>query len=265
MLSSHQNNAKGFTLIEVLVVLGIIGALLASIVPLGAQLLESSREDATRAEMREIHKAIFGEPEKGNFGYIGDIGGFPANLNDLVVKPANIPNFTYCTHNVGYGWRGPYLSKEFSDLRDAWGNTYRFGYEYPGQISSAGADHRFETSDDIVFPYVPDVIPGADMDIRTAGTLQITVFVNNIPNPQGCNVDVYYASNGTEVTPPLKDNTPNNGFSFSVHQGIHAVEVSHASADTPPKVSNKSVNVQVIARSQVSEEIFLTNPGNVNP
>lgn len=256
-----MNMKKGFTLIEIIVVLAIIGALAGSIVPLSLQFLESRREQATREETKVIFRAIFGDPKKGDFGYVGDAGALPASLNDLTTKPGGISSFAFFTNNVGYGWRGPYIDTNFSDLLDGFGNAYDFGVAFAGQIRSAGSDGDFATTgDNILFPFV-----STGGSIETNGTLQVTVFVNDIPNPTGSKVEVFFATNGAENVTPISDTTPADGFKFSTHQGIHAVKVTHTSTDATPVVTTKTVNMQVVARRQVSEEVFIRTTGIVNP
>jgi len=248
---------KGFTIIEIVAVLTITAILLAGMVPMGFQYLESRREKATRQEIREIYNAIFGNPEKGDFGYIGDVGAFPSSIDDLIAKPGGVSSFAFHTNSVGYGWRGPYLDKDTGELTDGWGNEYDYGVEEAGQLRSPGPDKDFSTtSDNIIFPYVST---GGAIEVN--GTLQITAFVNDVPNPQGTTVEVYYASDGTENATPLADSTHLDGFKFDTHHGIHAVKVTHVSDTTTTKL----VNVQVIGGRQVSEEIFIRTSAVVNP
>lgn len=248
---------KGFTLLEIIVVLTITAILLAAMVPMGFQYLESRREQATREEIREIYNAIFGNPAKGDFGYIGDVGAFPSSLDDLVAKPGGVSSFAFHTNSVGYGWRGPYLDKDTGELIDGWGNAYDYGVVETGQIRSPGPDKDFSTTDDnIIFPYVST---GGVVEVN--GTLQITAFVNDVPNPLGTTVEVYYASNGTENATPLTDSTHSDGFKFDTHHGIHAVKVEHVSNTTTTKL----VNVQAIGGRQVNVEIFIRTSAVVNP
>src|SRR5687767_11152829 len=82
--------ARGFTLIEVVIVLGVIAVLAAFLAPLAFQGIQSSRETATTTQVERIFLAIVGEPSKGNFGYLGDMGRLPATLDELVTQGSQV-------------------------------------------------------------------------------------------------------------------------------------------------------------------------------
>jgi len=123
----YKNSPEsGYTLIELVIVVIIVG-ILASVVgnSLGSA-VDVSRQEETMTEMNRLAYAIAGNPDKvsgGNrtdYGYIGDNGAPPPNWNALVVNPGG-----YLT------WDGPYLHDIFSsggissEFRlDAWGNPY---------------------------------------------------------------------------------------------------------------------------------------------
>lgn len=179
---------KGFTLIGVLVLLATV-AIAAGVLALPVFLdLTVSREEETRRQLTRLVQAITGMPEQGTFGFVGDVGRLPKNLEELNDKnttattcasgfsPSAPPDFhtadggTDHRGKLGMGWRGPYVKEMlFSDehLNDAWGQALR--YTCPestiassdpttggvamtvrtGQIVSAGPDATFDTADDI--------------------------------------------------------------------------------------------------------------------
>ena len=118
-------NEKGFTMVELLVVILIISMLAAFVTPKMLRRLGEAKKDIARAKMANIENAI------GRF-YI-DCGLYPENLEDLVEAPTEFEE----------KWRGPYLKR--SELLDPWENPYLFeeeGVVNPGSFDliSYGAD-----------------------------------------------------------------------------------------------------------------------------
>ena len=126
----HIKNRKqmGFTLLELLVVLGII-AMLAGIV--GPQVMKHMVESKTKAAKVQIEDLASTLDM-----YKLDAGGYPTTeqgLQALVEAPDNAKH-----------WSGPYLSKSKIPL-DPWQNEYH--YVFPGEhskfdIFSYGADGK---------------------------------------------------------------------------------------------------------------------------
>ena len=59
-----MKNHKGFTLIEMILILAVISILAAVAVPVVLRIFEQTTEDTTREEMDNIRKAILGNPAK---------------------------------------------------------------------------------------------------------------------------------------------------------------------------------------------------------
>jgi len=122
MVFSRKNMKKSFTLIEILLVVVIISALAAMVVPRLTGRSEQAKEAIAKADvMVNIPTALK--------LYELDNGMFPATeqgLQALVRKPASSP--------VPQFWSGPYI--ESNKITDPWGNEYI--YQYPG---SHGADY----------------------------------------------------------------------------------------------------------------------------
>jgi general secretion pathway protein G len=118
-----SNTTKGFTLVELLVVLAILGLLAGLVGPQVMKFLGSSKTKTTRLQIEDLSATLD--------LYNLEIGGYPSALNALVQNPGNTPN-----------WNGPYLKKA-EVPKDAWGRDYL--YRYPGQhgtfdLWSLGAD-----------------------------------------------------------------------------------------------------------------------------
>ena len=73
-----RQGARGFTLIELMVVMAIIGTLLAIVAPRYFGSIEQARETALKQDLAVMREAI------GHFH--GDLNRYPDNLNELVAK-----------------------------------------------------------------------------------------------------------------------------------------------------------------------------------
>ena len=78
MVTMTRQGARGFTLIELMVVMAIIGTLLAIVAPRYFGSVEQARETALKQDLAVMREAI------GQFH--GDLNRYPDNLNELVAK-----------------------------------------------------------------------------------------------------------------------------------------------------------------------------------
>lgn len=104
----------GYTLLELLVVLGIIVLIATIAAPQVLSYLGRARTETAKAQISAVSTALE--------LYALDAGGFPpqqVGLQALIQPP---PGQTR--------WRGPYL-KRASGLNDPWGQPYR--YKFPGR------------------------------------------------------------------------------------------------------------------------------------
>lgn len=109
-----RHRRSGFTLLEVVLVLAILAVIAAALTPFLAQFLQSTTEGQSRGELQTIYRAIIGD-QTTSFGFVGDVGDYPASLLDLVVS-SGLP-----------GWNGPYLNGlivENSRLLDQYNRPY---------------------------------------------------------------------------------------------------------------------------------------------
>jgi general secretion pathway protein G len=125
--SRRASCEAGFTLLELLVVLAILGLLAAIVAPQVLKYLGAARTTAARTQIQGIESAAE--------HFDADVGRYPSSeegLEALVKQPAGVAN-----------WNGPYMKKD-SGLTDPWGQKYI--YANPGKhgdvdIYSLGADH----------------------------------------------------------------------------------------------------------------------------
>jgi len=125
---------NGFTLIELMLVVIIIGVLIAMVMPKLAGRSEQARTIAAKADIESNISVSLDMYEL-------DTGAYPSDLDALMKKPTPEPP----------NWRGPYLKKR---PKDPWGQEYH--YKFPGEhnkdtydLSSWGKDRSEGGGDDI--------------------------------------------------------------------------------------------------------------------
>ena len=97
----ERQHLKGFTLIEILIVIVILGLLISLVAPTMFSKVASSKRKTAEAQMQMLSTALD--------TYRLDIGRYPAGLKEL-------------RKSAEPGWDGPYMPREIPD--DPWGNPY---------------------------------------------------------------------------------------------------------------------------------------------
>ncbi|MBI4752754.1 type II secretion system major pseudopilin GspG [Candidatus Desantisbacteria bacterium] len=130
-------NKKGFTLIELMVVVLIISIIAALVGPTIFKKIGKSKQVAAQAQIEMLGMALD--------SYRLDNDDYPSELAALQEKPTNLIN--------PEKWDGPYLKKEIPD--DPWGNPYM--YICPGKVNPTTYD---------LLSYGSDGKEGGDNDAR---------------------------------------------------------------------------------------------------
>lgn len=123
-------NSTGFTLIELVIVIIVLGIIAAVAIPKMGDVSQNSKANATRSEMLMLKRAIIGNPQViagnrfVNTGFEGDVGHPPVTLSELAIKPDSIASYDKFTR---HGWNGPYIDSSANNyLKDAWNVAYLY-------------------------------------------------------------------------------------------------------------------------------------------
>ncbi len=131
-----RRRKRGFTFIEIMLVVVIIGILVALVGPRLVGRTKQAKVSATKAQISSLENALK--------LYEMDNGEFPDKLDALLEAPSSVED----------SWNGPYIDADVVP-KDGW--NLEFEYSSPGEhnkkkfdLMSAGPDKEMDTEDDIV-------------------------------------------------------------------------------------------------------------------
>ncbi|GEK77830.1 type II secretion system protein GspG [Pseudoalteromonas atlantica] len=103
LIMKYKFKSSGFTLVELLIVMVILGLLASIVAPRMFSKVDSAREGTAKAQMQVIATALD--------SYRLDIGYYPDTLNELL-------------QSTKRQWDGPYFPQKIP--LDPWGNEYSY-------------------------------------------------------------------------------------------------------------------------------------------
>ena len=113
--SSSQRLKRGFTLVEILIVLALIGIVAGLAMSNLGEIFGGGKVKAAKTWVNSTGEAYVNS-------YLAMVGDYPKSLSDLQNPPNGVPPFV----------------KRASDLQDPWGKNYT--YQYPGTRNTGSFD-----------------------------------------------------------------------------------------------------------------------------
>lgn len=177
-------------MIELMVVIIIISIIAGVSVKSLKTASDTVRTERTKKEMDQLAFAVAGNPSlvsggtRTDFGYVGDVGSLPPNLDALVTNPGG-----YST------WKGPYLKDDYlsavggsnTEFKiDDWGVPY--GYSAGATFTSTGSGQTFtreiaNSVNDLLYNAVS--VDVTDMGNKPPGSIYKDSISVNLTYPNG--------------------------------------------------------------------------------
>lgn len=145
-LNANRNHRRGFTLVEVLLVLLIVGMLAAGAIVMLGGTRDRAKKDSTKVLLSNLETALD--------AFESHMGRYPTEeegLGALRTKP------TFENEEEGENWAGPYIKRE---PKDPWGQKINYEpVEAGGDEATAGLGYK-------IWSNGPNRTSGDDDDIR---------------------------------------------------------------------------------------------------
>lgn len=106
----NQINKPGFSFIEIMIVVAIIGALMAVLGPRAVGYLGRGKKTAAKAALSAYRVGID--------TFHGDTGTFPKDFNDLFTRPSDA--------KISKLWEAPYITEQQLIQLDPWKKEYQY-------------------------------------------------------------------------------------------------------------------------------------------
>ena len=128
-----HGSRSGFSLIEIVIAVTIMGIIAGLVVPQAVQYLRQSKKRATKVALVSVQEAIS--------LYQSDVGAYPQTLEDLKTKPTD--------EKIAKRWEGPYIKRS---PNDAYGRELQYvlnpkGAKPPYELYSWGPDGEGSSED----------------------------------------------------------------------------------------------------------------------
>src|SRR5579862_1222885 len=130
-----DQSQRGYAFLIVAIAIFIVAML--GITVLADYAIKNQQRTADATRLDRVYRAIVGDPSADTFGYLGDVGSYPATFQDLLQSSAT-------------GWNGPYLTEDLfngSTVNDSYGSPLEYDLNLtngsPDELAiiSKGPDH----------------------------------------------------------------------------------------------------------------------------